>query len=231
MPIVSYFNLNQTYVINTVIFFGTFLIAIVWMHVHLHASVMKDMGQTCNDPIASFFNKRLADRCYVDTITRSATWVDKNLDNIVNTLNKRQEATNTRILGLYSLYNDRNKQQASAFAKKIEDKKQAIDELQMTVNDIKTGVTQNEKNVMKILDDYRDVIRDNINKLRMLATEIVNKLNRNVYTKNYKNERQNYIGAYNKIDNYVRKINQDGLFETEIDKLPEIPKESRNGRD
>ena len=89
MTAVSYFMLNQPYVINTVIFFGTFLIAIVWMHIYLHASVMNEMGATCDDPIAKFFNKKLADRCYVDTITRSATWVDKNLDKIVETIESK----------------------------------------------------------------------------------------------------------------------------------------------
>ena len=155
---VSYFVLNQTYVINTVIFFGTFLIAIIWMHAYLHADVMKDFGATCDDPIAKFFNRKLAERCYVDTITKSATWVDTNLDKIVKTLELQQNATNARVLGLYKMYDERNKEKAAAYVQRIADKQTAVNDLQNTVNDIKTGVNDNQKNITKFIDDNREVL-------------------------------------------------------------------------
>ena len=230
---VSYFVLNQPYVINTVIFFGTFLIAIIWMHAYLHADVMKDLGATCDDPIAKFFNRKLAERCYVDTITKSATWVDDNLDKIVKTLELQQNATNARILGLYKIYDERNKEKAAAYAQRIADKQTAVNELQNTVNDIKTGVSDNEKNITKFIDDYREVLRENISKLQALATGIVNKLNRNMYSTNYKDKRETYVKSYNKINEYIKNVNKDRMFEGVnqiFDLLPEIPADARTGK-
>jgi len=230
MPAVSYFSLNKIYVINTVFFLGTFLVVILWMHLHLHAKVMTEIGATCDDPIASFFNKKVAQRCYIDTITNSATWVDKNLEKIVSTLEAQQNATNARIVGLYKMYDDRNKLRADAYLKRMDDKKQAFDDLQENVDKIKSGVKENERGLKKLLDDYKDVIRVNINNLRELATGIVAKLKRNIYTPNYDEERQKYVGAYKKIGNYLNQIDKDAILGTKIDGLEEIPTEAQNGR-
>jgi hypothetical protein len=233
MTAVSYFMLNQPYVINTVIFFGTFLIAIIWMHAHLHADVMKDLGATCDDPIAKFFNKKLAERCHVDTITKSATWVDNNLDKIVKTLELQQNATNARVLGLYKMYDERNKEKAASYAQRIADKQTAVNDLQNAVNDIKTGVSDNEKNITKFIDDYRELLRENISKLQVLATGFVNKLNRNIYSKNYKKKRKAYVNSYNKINKYIKKVNMDRMFEgvnQTFDLLPEISTDARTGK-
>lgn len=230
---VSYFVLNQPYVINTVIFFGTFLIAIIWMHIHLHADIMKDLGATCDDPIAKFFNRKLAERCYVDTITKSATWVDTNLDKIVETLEKQQNATNARILGLYKMYDERNKEKAAAYAQRIADKQSAVNDLQNTVNNIKTGLSDNDKNITKFIDDYREVLRENISKLQALATAIVNKLNRNMYSTNYEDKRETYVKSYNEINEYIKNVNKDRMFEgvnQKFDLLPEIPADARTGK-
>lgn len=230
---VSYFVLNQTYVINTVIFFGTFLIAIIWMHAYLHADVMKDLGATCDDPIAKFFNRKLAERCYVDTITKSATWVDTNLDKIVKTLELQQNATNARVLGLYKIYDERNKEKAAAYVQRIADKQTAVNDLQNTVNDIKTGVNDNQKNITKFIDDYREVLRENISKLQLLATAIVNKLNRNIYSNDYEDKRETYVKSYNEINEYIKTINKDKMFEgvnQTFNLLPEIPADARTGK-
>jgi len=200
------------------------------MHLHLHAKVMTEIGATCDDPIASFFNKKVAQRCYIDTITNSATWVDKNLEKIVSTLEAQQNATNARIVGLYKMYDDRNKLRADAYLKRMDDKKQAFDDLQENVDKIKSGVKENERGLKKLLDDYKDVIRVNINNLRELATGIVAKLKRNIYTPNYDEERQKYVGAYKKIGNYLNQIDKDAILGTKIDGLEEIPTEAQNGR-
>ncbi len=230
MPAVSYLSLNKTYLINTVFFFGTFFVAILWMHLHLHAKVMTEIGAACDDPIASFFNKKIAQRCYIDTITNSATWVDKNLDKIVSTLEAQQNATNSRILGLYKMYDNRNQMRADAYIKRMDDKKRAFDDLQETVDSIKSGVKDNERSIKKLLDDYKDVIWGNVNNLRSLAYNIVEKLKRNIYTPNYEEQRQKYVDAYNKIGNYLDVIDKDAILGTKIDGLAEIPNDARNGR-
>lgn len=229
MTEVTYYILNKPYVINTVIFLGVFLALIAWMHIQLHISVAKDADTACRDPIALFYDRKLAERCYVNGISESTNWVDKNLDKVIETLNKQQTDANARITGLYTLYKTRNDQRAAAFAKKLEDKKLAFDELQSTVETIKIGVEENEKGVAKLLDDYKEVIGENINKLRVLAFEIVEKLRRNMYTKKYSKKRKMYTGAYKKIDNYLNKINKDGIFENEVKRLDEIPGEIRKG--
>ena len=163
------------------------------------------------------------------SINESTNWVDKNLDKVIETLNKQQTEANARITGLYTQYKSRNDQRAAAFSKRLEDKKQAFDELQNTVNTIKTGVEENERGIVKLLDDYKEVIGENINKIRALALGIVEKLRRNIYTKRYKKKRKMYTGAYKKIDKYLNKINKDGIFENEILGLDEIPGDVRKG--
>jgi hypothetical protein len=194
---------------------------------------MKDLGATCDDPIAKFFNRKLAERCYVDTITKSATWVDTNLDKIVETLEKQQNTTNARILGLYKMYDERNKEKAAAYAQRIADKQTAVNELQNTVNNIKTGLSDNDKNITKFIDDYREVLRENISKLQALATAIVNKLNRNMYSTNYEDKRETYVKSYNEINEYIKNVNKDRMFEgvnQKFDLLPEIPADARTGK-
>jgi hypothetical protein len=229
MTEVSYYILNKSYVINTVIFLGTFFIFIVWMHIHLHISITKKEDTACRDPIALFYDRKLAERCFVNSVAESTNWVDKNLNRVIETLNKQQTDANARITGLYTQYKNRNDQRAAAFSKKLEDKKQAFNELQNTVDTIKTGVEENERGVVKLLDDYKDVIRENVNKIRILASEIVDKLRRNIYTKNYSKKRKMYTGAYEKIDNYLNEINKDGIFDDEVKGLDEIPGDVRKG--
>jgi hypothetical protein len=230
MPRVSYFSLNKFYFINTMFVFVTFLVVILWLHLRLHANVMTELGEACNDPIASFFNKKIAQRCYIDTITNSATWVDKNLENIVKTLDLQQNATNARILGLYKMYDERNKLRADAYIKRIDDKKRAFDDLQTSVDNIKSGIQENDKSIKKLMDDYKDVILGNVNNLRSLASNIVDKLKQKIYTPNYGDQRQKFVETYEKIDKYFNVINNDGILGTKIDKLAEISYEARNGR-
>lgn len=230
MPAVSYFSLNKIYVLNTVIFLVTFIVIVLWMHLQLHSNIMMDLGAACDDPIATFFNRKIAQKCYIDNITQSATWVDKNMDNIVKTLEAQQNSTNARIVGLYKMYEDRNNLRAASYLKRLDDRKQAFDDLQENVNSIKSSVNENQRGLEKLLDDYKDVIRQNINNLRELATGIVNKLRRNIYTPNYEEKRQKYIGSYNKIGDYLNEINKDDFLGTKIDRLQEIPDDVRNGR-
>lgn len=230
MPRVSYFSLNKIYFINTVFFFGTFLVAIVWLHLHLHANIMTELGAACDDPIASFFNKKIAQRCYIDTVTNSATWVDKNLENIVKTLENQQNATNSRVLGLYKMYDERNKLRADAYIKRIDDKKRAFDNLETTVDNIKSDINENNLSIKKLLDDYKDVIWGNLNNLRSLASSIVAKLKQKIYTPNYGDQRQKFVNTHEKIGKYINKINKDGILGTKIDRLEEISYDARNGR-
>ena len=230
MPAVSYFSLNKFYFINTMFFFGTFLVAILWMHLRLHANAMTELGAACDDPIASFFNNKIAQRCYIDTVTNSATWVDKNLEKIVSTLDAQQNVSNERILGLYKLYNERNKMRANAYIKKLDDKKRAFDNLNTSVNTIKSGIRENEINVKKLVDDYKDVISGNVNNLQLLASNIVYKLKRKIYAPDYEEQRQKFVDTYDKIDEYINTIDRDGIIETKIDRIVEMPYEARNGR-
>jgi len=229
MTEVSYYILNKPYVINTIVFLGAFLVLIVWLHIRLHISVAKDADTACRDPIALFYDRKLAERCYINSVNESTNWVDKNLDKVIDTLNKQQTTANARITGLYTLYKNRNDQRASAFAKRLEDKKLAFDELQSNVDTIKMGVEENERGVVKLLDDYKEVIGENVNKLRTLASGIVDKLRKNIYAKGYQKKRKMYTGAYKKIDNYLNKINKDGIFDDEVKGLDEIPRDVRKG--
>jgi len=230
MPAVSYFSLNKIYFINTMLVSVTFLIVILWLHLRLHANVMTELGAACDDPIASFFNKKIAQRCYIDTVTNSATWVDKNLENIVKTLDSQQNATNARILGLYKMYDERNKLRADAYIKRIDDKKRAFDDLQSSVDNIKSGIQENDRSIKKLMDDYKDVIMGNVNNLRSLASSIVDKLKQKIYAPNYGDQRQKFVDTHEKIGNYINKLNNDGILGTKIDKLEEISYEARNGR-
>jgi len=230
MPRVSYFSLNKIYFINTVFFFGTFLLLIVWLHLKLHANIMTELGAACDDPIASFLNKKIAQRCYIDTVTNSATWVDKNLENIVKTLETQQNATNSRVLGLYKMYDERNKMRADAYIKRIDDKKRAFDDLETSVDEIKSGIKENDRSIKKLLDDYKDVIFGNVYNLRSLASNIVAKLKQKIYTPNYGDQRQKFIETHEKIGEYINKINKDGILGTKIERLEEISYDARNGR-
>lgn len=230
MPRVSYFSLNKIYFINTVFFFGTFLVLIVWLHLQLHANIMTELGAACDDPIASFFNKKIAQRCYIDTVTNSATWVDKNLENIVKTLETQQNATNARVLGLYKMYDERNKMRADAYIKRIDDKKRAFDDLETSVDEIKSGIKENDRSIKKLLNDYKDVIFGNVNNLRSLASSIVDKLKQKIYAPNYGDQRQKFVDTHEKIGEYINQINKDGILGTKIDGLEEISYDARNGR-
>jgi hypothetical protein len=230
MILVSYFGLNQPYVINTIIFFGTFVVLILWMHIYLHASVMNTIGATCNDPIAKFFNKRLAERCYVDSLNRGSTWVETNLDKIIETIEKRQTETNSRILGLYKLYDDRNKQKAMANVKFIEDKQKALNDLQTVVTDLKTGFSENEENIGNFLSDYRQLIMENVGKLQNLAIEIKNKLQRNIYTKKWEKDRKKYVTSYGKIQSYIKKLNRDKFMDAEIPEIMDLESYEKTGK-
>jgi hypothetical protein len=200
------------------------------MHVHLHASLMKETNNICDDPLAKFFNKKAADKCYLQNMRKETSWVEKNLDKIVADMNDRADDTNKRVLGLTEKYNTRNGNNEIDVANNLYVKNKILVDLSSATTNIKNQYAENEQGITTLYNDYSSVAQNSIATLRDLADKISIKLSTNVYTKNFKNKRNEYLKTYDRIGNQLKQMVKTGMVNPGDEILPTLTYLQKHGK-
>jgi len=230
MPIISYLNLNQTYILNSAFFIIIIFVGILWFHLKLHARIMTETENVCNDPVAQFFNKKAAEKCFLDKTRKETAWIEDKYDKNIALMNDKADEENKRILELTEKYNIRNGNSDIDVANNLYLKNKAVVELETTVSNIKTMYSENETGIISLYNDYLSALQNSIMHIKELANKLSFKLNSNIYVKKFKKKREIYSKSYNKLEKRMKLIAQTGLIEPGSEFLPPLTYLQRHGK-
>lgn len=232
MPVISYFNLNKIYILNSAFFLTIIFVGIIWMHIQLHTQLMTKTNNVCDDPIAKFFNKKAAEKCVLDKLRKDTMWIETKIDNNVVLNNDKADEKNAKILKLTEKYNDRNTAAGNNVAASLYKKNEAVQELTTAALEIKEDYSKTETDIMSLYDNYSTALKESIEYIKKLADKISFKLTGNIYVKkkSYQKKRKSLSKSYNKLAKRLKVMVDGGVADPNIGFLPPLTYLQRNGK-
>lgn len=209
----SYINLNQTYITLTLLFL--FIFSVVFLKLHLEVYV-KTSDYDCDNPLLKIYDKAKARRCIEKQFDKKSE-LRQNMITETGKLMASISKSNDDYIALTDKYSRLNAMQLEQRAQFLLEKQQAIKDLANSVQDIKTKQQMNENALENMITDYKIIIYKNIGELKNIAAAIVDKLNKNIYKKNYKNQRKKFVSGYNSIQKYINTLVKDDILEQDAD--------------
>lgn len=230
MPVISYFNLNKIYIFNSAFFLTIIFVGIIWMHVLLHTKIMTKTNNVCDDPIASFFNKKASEKCILEKMRKDTLWIETKFDNNAKLNNDKAYEKNIKVTDLTEKYRIRNEAAAIDVATGLYEKNKAVQELTIAASNIKNMYSENETGIMSLYDDYSTALTKSVDLIKKLADKISLKLSSNIYVKkkSYAKKRKTLSKYYDKLGNRMKKLTTIGV--TDIGFLTPLTYLQRNGK-
>jgi len=230
MPVISYFNLNKIYILNSAFFLTIIFVGIIWMHVLLHAKIALKTNTVCSDPIAKFFNKKAAEKCVLDKMRKDTAWIESKYDKNMILMNDLADERNVKNVDLLEKYKKRNEAVGMNVAASLYKKNKEVQELTIAASNIKNMYSENETGIMSLYDDYSTALANSVNLITELADKISLKLTGGIYVKkkSYIKTRKSLSKSYDKLANQMKKLTTIGA--TDVGNLSPLTYLQRNGK-
>lgn len=232
MSVITYFNLNQTYILNSAFFFIIIFVGIIWLHLILHSKLMKDSDSLCDDKIAQFFNRQAADKCVLDKARKDTEWIENKYNKNVALMVDMADQKNVKIVDLLDKYRKRNEAAGIDVATGLYKKNQTIIELETTVSNIRKMYSDNEISISRLYNDYSEVLRNSARYIKTLADKISFKLSSNIYVKkkSYKSKRKSLSKSYDDLGKRLKTMVAIGVVDPSVGYLTPLTYLQRNGK-
>ena len=172
MPVISYFNLNKIYILNSVFFLTIIFVGIIWMHIQLHTQLMTKTNNVCDDPIAKFFNKKAADKCVLDKMRKDTMWIETKIDNDVVINNDKADEKNIKVTDLLNKYKKRNEmieQSGIDVAASLYEKNKEVQMLTINASNVKEMYSKTETEILSLYDNYSTALKESVEYIKKLA--------------------------------------------------------------
>lgn len=230
MQVISYFNLNKIYILNSAFFLTIIIVGIIWMHIQLHTQIMTKTHNVCDDPVARFFNKKAAEKCILDKMRKDTAWIETKINNNVILNNDKADEKNIKVTDLTEKYRIRNEKSGIDVATGLYDKNRAVQELTIAASNVKNIYSENETNIQNLYDNYSTALKESIDYIKKLADIISVKLSSNIYVKNksYKKKRNSLSTSYDTLAKRMKKLTT--IRVTDIGFLKPLTYLQRNGK-
>ncbi len=207
----SYININQSYILLTILFL--FIFFIIFFKLHLEVYV-KTSDYDCNNPLLKIYDKAKARKCMEKEFGESSQ-LHKNMITETGKIMAELSKTNQDYISLTDKYSRLNALQLEQRANFMMEKQQVIKDLANTVKNIKDKQESNKDALQNMITDYKVIVYKNVGKLKEIGGSIVDKLNKNIYKKNYSEERKSLIKAYNGIQKYIDTLGEREVIEND----------------
>jgi hypothetical protein len=232
MPVISYFNLNKIYILNSAFFLTIIFVGIIWMHVLLHTKIMTKTNNVCDDPVARFFNKKAAEKCILEKMRKDTMWIETKFDNNVVLNNDKADEKNVKIVDLIEKYRTRNEAAGINVAESLYNKNLAVQELTIAASKIKEDYSKTETDIMSLYDNYSTALKESIEYIKKLADIISLKLTSNIYVKkkSYQKKRKSLSKSYDTLAKQMKTMFTRGIVDPNIAFLPPLTYSQRNGK-
>lgn len=215
MPQASYYNLNSTYIYTTILFVFIAFMYLMRCHARVHYKLVDINNNTCSDPVAMYFNKKLRRKCYQERMSYVGNSVSDDINSVLGGITGSIDKLNSNIQGLTQKYNGRIEARAEAEKQLLLDKQEAIDNLGALVTKIKDLSISTTGAIQSMKYEYMAKLKLNVKSLIGIANTIVQKLTSSVYTPNYKATRAKYAKAYDQIRKYLSKLLKEKIIAEE----------------
>lgn len=235
MPVISYFNLNKIYILNSVFFLTIIFVGIIWMHIQLHTQLMTKTNNVCDDPIAKFFNKKAAEKCVLDKLRKDTMWIETKIDNNVVLNNDKADEKNIKVTDLLNKYKKRNEmieQSGIDVAASLYEKNKEVQMLTINASNVKEMYSKTETDIISLYDNYSTALKESVEYIKKLADIISLKLSSNIYVKkkSYKKTRKSLSKYYDKLGNRLKTMIYGGVADPNIGFLPPLTYLQRKGK-
>jgi CRISPR/Cas system-associated endonuclease Cas3-HD len=220
-----YWENNKIYIIITIAILCIWLFAVSIMFIDIQIQIAATSNDTCSNPVAMYFDKANREKCLRLAAEKKSNVVHKVTDtfnkNVEGVIKKTENVLN-QIKSVENHYNGIQERKEKERAQKIETAQKMYNEVYNLVNKIRKDYKENQDSLVKLVDYYENTFEYNQKIMVELASQLVNKLVANTFTKKYDTQRQNMVNSYDKIKQFLETFSKE--------KIPELPRDARKGK-
>lgn len=207
---ITYWGLNEVYILITAVILVIFIIPIYYLSRQFQIENARELND-CMNPIALYFDKDIRNKCLIKKLSKykdvellknideKATEDAKNIRDRFNKLALKDQRSNSN-------YNDQQTRTSETEAPALLAAKQTFIDLSGALTSIKTQYQENKVNLENIVKHYENTFNNNIEVIVGVGNSLVNKLYSNIYTKKFQKKRKGIVDNYNKIRAYLEKV-------------------------
>jgi len=210
--LVTYWGLNEVYILITIVILVLFIIPIYYLSIRFQIEIAKELND-CTNPIAIYFDNDIRNKCLTEKLAKNKDV--KRLREIDAEVREDAKQIRARFDELAKHDKESNFNYESLQARATEEEapqllaaKQAFLDLSGVVTSIKTQYLENKTNLEKTMNEYENTFNKNIEFIVEVGNSLVKKLYSNIYTKKFQSKRQAMVDNYNKIRAYLEKVGQ-----------------------
>lgn len=201
--VVSYWSLNKTYIIITILVLSVFAYSVAVLHTMFIVEVASHGN--CDDPWALYLNDGIRNKCISTKQSNELKSQQAQFERDTEAIAQNIDRIKTKIQETDAMHDELQRRIQERNAQKWANVKQTITDLSGTVVSIQTKYRENKEALEKIINDYDTAIQTNAELLVQVGNNLVKKLTQNVYTPNWGKQRGNLVDAYNTILEYFAK--------------------------
>lgn len=210
--LVTYWGLNEVYILITIVILVLFIIPIYYLSIRFQIEIAKELND-CTNPIAIYFDNDIRNKCLTEKLAKNKGV--KRLREIDAEVREDAKQIRARFGELAKHDKESNFNYESLQARATEEEapqllaaKQAFLDLSGVVTSIKTQYLENKTNLEKTMNEYENTFNKNIEFIVEVGNSLVKKLYSNIYTKKFQSKRKAMVDNYNKIRAYLEKVGQ-----------------------
>jgi len=195
------------------------------MFIDIQIQIAATNNETCSNPVAMYFDKANREKCLRLAAEKKSAIVhkytdtfDKNVEGVI----KKTDDVLREIKNVENHYNGIQTRKQDERFQKIVTAQKMYNEVYNLVNKIREDYKENQDGLVKLVDYYENTFEYNQKIMVELASQLVNKLVANTFTKKYDTQRQNMVNSYDKIKQFLETFSKE--------EIPELPRDARKGK-
>lgn len=231
--VINYWELNEVYVLITVVILSIFIPVIYYLFREFEMEVIRQTND-CKNPISIYFDKVMQTKCLNKGLKNNKDVLeierlDTKFKEDAKIIHGEMDRLNAKDLSSNLIYNV-VKTRLQQIEPKLVAAKQKFIDLSGTIASVKSAYQDNKTNLDKVTKDYKDAFEKNIEIIIETGNSLVNKLYSNIYTKQFETKRQAMVETYNKIKDYLEKMVKMKQVDANKAKIKELTPEAINGK-
>ncbi len=230
----TYYNLNKTYIFCALVIFFLCAVGLFWL---ITVILAKQDSQSCKNPVAQFFDRRLKQKCMAKQWENNMGWFANEMQDKFIILHQTQDYLNSRIddvLGKYTAENTADFQSAMTEIQRQEEemialRNKAVETQQLAVQN--TSMLRALWNTwQQRLGEIKEQIKASLFAKRDAANGYVDKLNQIQRNKKAKNKRKKLVKNYDKTKKYLQSMSALPDYANLDLSVAELSADARRGR-
>jgi hypothetical protein len=230
----SYWELNEVYVLITLTILAIFIPVIYYLFREFQMEVARQTDD-CKNPISIYFDKVMQTKCLNKGLQNNkgvleVQRLDTQFKADMQTIRAEMDRLDMKDLSSNANYDAVLKRLSENEAPELLAEKQKFMDLSGTIAFVKSTYQDNKTNLEKVTKEYKDTFQKSIDIIIETGNSLVNKLYSNIYTKQFESKRKAMVETYNRIKDYLQKMIDMKQVSGEKAKLRDLTPELINGK-